>query len=135
MKIGLGLPHYGFSSPDGAPESWEALAGTARTAESLGFDSVWVSDHFFLSLRRYGGPPEPYGTPEALTALAALATVTERVRLGTLVLSTGFRHPALLAKSAITIDALSGGRLDLGLGAGWYEDEYRAFGYDFPDTG
>lgn len=135
MKIGLALPHYAFSSPDGAPVSWDGLADTARSAESLGFDSVWISDHFFLSLHRYGGPAEPYGTPEALTALAAVATVTERVRLGTLVLSTGFRHPALLAKSAVTIDALSGGRLDLGLGAGWYEDEYRAFGYEFPDAG
>jgi alkanesulfonate monooxygenase SsuD/methylene tetrahydromethanopterin reductase-like flavin-dependent oxidoreductase (luciferase family) len=61
--------------------------------------------------------------------------VTERVRLGTLVLSAGFRHPALLAKSATTIDLLSGGRLDLGVGAGWYEDEYVAFGYDFGSTG
>jgi probable F420-dependent oxidoreductase len=135
MKIGLALPHYEFSSPDGAPVSWERLADTTRTAESLGFDSVWVSDHFFFSLQRYGGPAEPYGTPEPLTALAMLAAVTERVRLGTLVLSAGFRHPALLAKAAATIDLLSGGRLDLGLGAGWYEDEYRAFGYEFGDTG
>jgi alkanesulfonate monooxygenase SsuD/methylene tetrahydromethanopterin reductase-like flavin-dependent oxidoreductase (luciferase family) len=68
-------------------------------------------------------------------ALAALATATERVRLGTLVLGSGFRHPAMVAKSAVTIDHLSGGRLDLGLGAGWYEGEYRAFGYDFGTLG
>lgn len=135
MRIGLALPHYDFSSPDGAPVTWDRLAAAARRAEDLGFDSVWVSDHFFLSLARYGGPDRPYGAAEPLTSLAALATVTERVRLGTLVASTGFRHPATLAKSATTIDLLSGGRLDLGLGAGWYEDEYRAFGYDFGTTG
>lgn len=135
MKFGLALPHYDFSFPDQGPVSWERLAASARRAESLGFDSVWISDHFFLSLARYGGPAEPYGSVEALTALAGLATVTERVRLGTLVLSSGFRHPALLAKAAATIDLLSDGRLDLGLGAGWYEEEYRAFGYEFGDPG
>jgi F420-dependent oxidoreductase-like protein len=133
MRIGLALPHYDFSAPDGAPVSWERLAEVARRAEALGFDSLWVSDHFFLSLERYGGRGGVYGSPEALSALASLATVTERVRLGTLVLCAGFRHPALLAKSAVTIDLLSGGRLDLGLGAGWHEDEYRAFGYEFGD--
>lgn len=134
MKFGLALPHYDFSAPDGAPVSWERLAQTARRAEALGFDSVWISDHFFLTLERYGGGrEEAYGSPEALTALAALAAVTERVRLGTLVLCAGFRHPALLAKSAVTVDLLSRGRLDLGLGAGWMEEEYRAFGYQFGD--
>lgn len=135
MRVGLALPHYGFSFPDGRPLSWEGLAEWAKRAEEAGFDSVWVSDHFFLSLGRYGGPEEPYGSVEPLLALAALATVTERVRLGTLVLGAGFRHPAMVAKSAVTIDLLSGGRLDLGLGAGWYEDEYRAFGYDFGTVG
>jgi len=129
VRFGLALPHYDFSRPDGAPVSWEGLVNAARRAESLGFDSAWISDHFFLSLARYGGPDEPYGSPEALTALAGLAAVTDRIRLGTLVLCAGFRHPAILAKSAVTIDLLSEGRLDLGLGAGWYEDEYRAFGY------
>jgi F420-dependent oxidoreductase-like protein len=135
VKFGLALPHYDFSRPDGAPVSWEGLADAARRAESLGFDSVWISDHFFLSLARYGGPDEPFGAPEALTALAGLAAVTERVRLGTLVLCAGFRHPAIVAKAAATIDLLSGGRLDLGLGAGWYEDEHRAFGYPFGTVG
>jgi probable F420-dependent oxidoreductase len=135
MKIGLALPHYDFSAPDSAPVSWERLARTAQRAEALGYDSVWVSDHFFLTLERYGGGKDrAYGSPEALTALAALAAVTDRVRLGTLVLCAGFRHPALLAKSAVTIDLLSRGRLDLGLGAGWMEEEYRAFGYDFGDV-
>ena len=135
MRIGLALPHYDFSFPDGRPLSWERVAGWAVRAEEKGFDSVWISDHFFLSLARYGGGEEPYGSVEPLLALAALAPRTERVRLGTLVLGAGFRHPAMVAKSAVTVDHLSGGRLDLGLGAGWYEDEYRAFGYDFGPLG
>jgi probable F420-dependent oxidoreductase len=135
MKVGLALPHYDFSFPDGGPASWERLAAAARRAEELGFDSVWISDHFFLSLERYGGGAELFGSAEPLTALAGLATATERVRLGALVLCAGFRHPAILAKAATTIDLLSGGRLDLGMGAGWYEDEYRAFGYEFGTTG
>jgi probable F420-dependent oxidoreductase len=104
-------------------------------AERLGFDSVWVSDHFFTSLARYGGDDTLHGSLEPLTTLGALAPLTERVRLGTLVLSAGFRHPALLAKSATTIDRLSGGRLDIGLGAGWFRDEYEAFGYGFDEVG
>ena len=135
MRVGLALPHYGFSLPDGRELSWDGVAGWAKRAEEKGFDSVWISDHFFLSLGRYGGGDEKYGSVEPLMALAALATVTERVRIGTLVLGAGFRHPAMVAKSAVTIDHLSGGRLDLGLGAGWYEDEYRAFGYDFGTLG
>ncbi len=135
MRFGLALPHYDFSFTDAPPVTWERLGSWGLAAEDLGFDSAWISDHFFLSLARYGGRDEPYGTPEALTALAALATITSRVRLGTLVLSAGFRHPALVAKSATAIDLLSGGRLDLGIGAGWYEDEYRAFGYEYEDVG
>jgi probable F420-dependent oxidoreductase len=135
VRVGLALPHYDFSVPDGRPVSWEGLATWARRAEEKGFDSVWISDHFFLSLDRYGLSDRLFGSVEPLTALAALASATERVRLGTLVLGAGFRHPAMVAKSAVTIDHLSGGRLDLGLGAGWYEDEYRAFGYDFGTVG
>lgn len=135
MRLGLALPHYDFSFPDGRPVTWERLRSWGTRAEELGFDSAWLSDHFFLSLARYGGRDEPYGTPEALASLAALATTTSEIRLGTLVLNAGFRHPALVAKAATTIDLLSGGRLDLGLGAGWYEDEYRAFGYDWEDVG
>jgi probable F420-dependent oxidoreductase len=131
VKFGLALPHYDFSAPDPAPVSSERLSAAAARAEALGFDSVWVSDHFFLSLDRYGGAAGPNGSAEAFTALAALAVTTQRVRLGTLVLSAGFRHPALVAKSAATVDLLSGGRLDIGIGAGWYEEEYAAFGYPF----
>lgn len=131
MKFGLALPHYDFSTPEGAPVSWERVSAAASRAEALGFDSVWVSDHFFLSLDRYGGPSAPQGSVEPLSALAALALTTERVRLGSLVLSAGFRHPALLAKAVTTVDLLSGGRLDVGIGAGWYREEFEAFGYEF----
>ena len=135
MRVGLALPHYDFSLPDGGPISFAKVADQARRAEALGFDSVWVSDHFFASLERYGGDATRYGTVEPLTTLAGLARVTERVRLGTLVLSAAFRHPALVAKSATAIDRLSGGRLELGLGAGWFADEYEAFGYRFGSVG
>jgi probable F420-dependent oxidoreductase len=135
MRIGLALPHYDYSFPDGKPLSWPRLLDAARRAEALGFDSVWISDHFFLDLARYGGPADPSGTVEPFTALAALAASTERVRLGTLVACTSFRHPAHVAKMATTIDLISGGRFDLGLGAGWYDPEFAAFGYEPASTG
>ena len=136
MRVGLALPHYDFSLPGAEPVTFERVAEQAVRAERLGFDAVWVSDHFFASLGRYGGDERiRYGSLEPLTTLAALAAVTERVRLGTLVLSAAFRHPAVIGKSATAIDVLSGGRLDLGLGAGWFEDEYRAFGYPFGALG
>lgn len=135
MRVGLALPHYDFSLPGGGPVMFARVADVARTAERLGFDSVWMSDHFFASLERYGGGDARHGSLEPLTTLAALAPLTERVRLGTLVLSAGFRHPAILAKSATAIDLLSGGRLDLGIGAGWYAPEFEAFGYAFGSTG
>jgi probable F420-dependent oxidoreductase len=131
MRIGLTLPHYDFSLPGVRPITFEAVAEQAVRAERLGFDSVWVSDHFFASLDRYGGGDTLYGTLEPLTTLGGLTARTERIRLGTLVLSAAFRHPAVLAKSATAIDRLSNGRLDLGLGAGWYQEEYEAFGYPF----
>ncbi len=135
MRFGLALPHYDFSLPGVTPITFEALAEHAARAERLGFDSVWVSDHFFYSLARYGGQERLLGALEPLTALAGLAVRTERVRLGTLVLGAPFRHPSILAKSATTIDVISGGRLELGLGAGWYRDEFEAFGYPFGGVG
>lgn len=135
MRFGLSLPHYDFSLPGVRPIGFDALAQHAARAEELGFDSVWVSDHFFYSLARYGAGAELRGSLEPLTALAGLALRTERVRLGTLVLGASFRHPSVLAKSATTIDLLSNGRLDLGLGAGWYREEFEAFGYPFGDVG
>jgi probable F420-dependent oxidoreductase len=135
MRFGLALPHYGFSLPDGEPVAHDNLQSWARRAERLGFDSVWVSDHFFYSLARYGAGQERIGSLEPITALSGLAVVTERVRLGTLVLATPFRHPSILAKMAAGIDQLSGGRLDLGLGAGWFRDEFESFGFAFGDVG
>ena len=99
----------------------------ARTAEGVGFDSLWLGDHLFYDLP--GGVTR--GPWEAWTALAAVAAATERVELGPLVASTSFHAPAMLAKQAATVDAISGGRLIVGLGAGWNEREYRAFGFPY----
>ena len=134
MRFGLSLPHYGFSLPSGET-SFAAVAAWAKRAEDLGFDSVWVSDHFFYSFARYGADPSPIASLEPLTTLAGIAAVTRRVRLGTLVLCAPFRHPALLARTAASVDLLSGGRLDLGLGAGWLREEFDAFGYPFGTVG
>src|SRR5215468_8349248 len=106
---------------------WPELIAMARTAEGVGFDSVWLGDHLLYELP--GGLTR--GPWEAWTALAALAAATERVELGPLVASTSFHAPAMLAKQAATVDAISGGRLVLGLGAGWNEREYRAFGFPY----
>lgn len=135
MRFGLSLPHYGFSLPAGEPVTFATMASWARRAEAMGFDSVWVSDHFFYSFARYGANIGPIASLEPMTALAGLAVVTERVRLGSLVLCSPFRHPALIAKMATTIDGISGGRLDLGVGAGWLEEEFTAFGYRFGSVG
>jgi F420-dependent oxidoreductase-like protein len=105
---------------------WPALMERWRLFEALGFDSVWDCDHFIQPSR----PTGPYF--EAWTLLAALAAVTERIRLGVLVSSNTFRHPSLLAKEALTVDHISNGRLDVGLGAGWYEPEHPMFGIEFP---
>ena len=135
MRFGLALPQYGFSLPDGAPVDFDVAATWARRAEEMGFDSVWLSDHFFYTFTRYGGDPAPISALEPMTALAGLAAVTSRVRLGALVLCAPFRHPALLAKMAVTIDRISGGRLDVGLGAGWLEEEFDAFGFPYGGVG
>ena len=106
---------------------WPELIEMARTAERVGLDSVWCGDHLLYDL-----PGEVTRGPwEVWTTLAALAAVTERVELGPLVASIGFHAPAMLAKHAATVDGISGGRLIVGLGAGWNEREYRAFGFPF----
>ena len=107
--------------------SWPELIVMARTAEAVGFDSIWYGDHLLYDLP--GGITR--GPWEAWTTLAALAAVTERVELGPLVASIGFHAPAMLAKQAATVDGISGGRLIVGLGAGWNEREHRAFGFPF----
>ena len=109
---------------------WEVpfaeLIRMAQTAEQVGFDSVWLGDHLLYDLSV--GPRGPW---EVWTSLAALAASTERVLLGPLVASAGFHEPTMLAKQAATVDGISGGRLVLGLGAGWNEREYRAFGFPY----
>jgi FMNH2-dependent dimethyl sulfone monooxygenase len=105
--------------------SWADVLAFAEHAETVGLDSVWVSDHFFGSFP--GAPLQ--GTHEAWTITSALAAVTSRVEIGQLVSCASYRHPGLLAKMAVTADAISGGRLVLGLGAGWHDAEYEAFGF------
>jgi probable F420-dependent oxidoreductase len=134
MRLGLALPHYD-SSFAGRPFEWDSLVGVARLAEKSGFDSIWVSDHLFLDWSKYGGPDEPHGTPECIMTMGALAAATERVRIGSLALCNDFRNPALLAKMIATLDQLSGGRVEIALGAGWYEPEYAAAGIEFASAG
>lgn len=114
-------------SESGKAPGWEQLKAAAIQSEALGFDSVWVYDHL---LHRFEGH-ETVGFWECWTMLTALAAVTERVELGTTVLCAGFRNPALLAKMAETLDEVCGGRLILGLGAGWHEPEFSAFNMPF----
>lgn len=106
--------------------TWEKTAERWRLFESLGFDSLWDCDHYVQPSR----PTGPYF--EGWSLLAALAAVTSRARIGVLVGCNTFRHPALVAKMASTIDHVSNGRLDVGLGAGWYVPEHEAFGIEFP---
>ena len=114
---------------DGRTPRWDDIAAMAQTAEEIGFDALWVSDHLGFEDRVDGW----HGGWEAWTLLTALAGVTQRVDLGTYVLAAPMRNPAVLAKMAETFDEVSGGRLILGLGAGWNEPEFRAFGIPFED--
>jgi probable F420-dependent oxidoreductase len=125
MQIGVVLPMNEADGPGAG--AWATIRHLARFAEAGGIDSLWVYDHFIF---RMPGEAED-GIHEAWTLLAALAAVTERAALGTIVLGTGFRPPALTAKMAATLDEVSNGRLILGLGTGWHEPEYTAFGYPF----
>lgn len=126
LKVGVCLPHIDYMMA-GATPRWSDIMETAQCAEALGFDSVWVADHLLFDLV----PPDDrlVGPWECWSLLAALAAVTTRVELGSLVTCLSFRQPPLLAKMAETIDEISGGRVILGLGAGWNDLEYRAFGY------
>jgi F420-dependent oxidoreductase-like protein len=129
MQVGLMAPQGWKGDYDGWPpaDAWARTVELARQAEELGFESLWVFDHFHTV-------PDPTDeiTFESFSVLAALAMVTTRVRLGHMVVCTGFRNPALTAKLSSTIDVMSGGRFELGIGAGWKEEEWIAYGYGFP---
>lgn len=120
MHVGVVLPQVGAE--------WQMCLDAAKHAEDSGADSVWVVDHVI-------GFPPTRGILEAWSLMAALAAATERVQIGAQVLCQSFRNPALLAKMASTVDQISGGRLRMLVGAGWFETEYQQFGWDFPSPG
>ncbi|MFN8590186.1 MAG: LLM class flavin-dependent oxidoreductase [Thermomicrobiales bacterium] len=125
-KIGLYVSSIVGGMRDGAL-GWRDLSAMARRAEDVGFDSFWLPDHLLF---RFAGEPA-HGPWECWSLLCGLAAVTSTIQLGSLVACTGYRNPALLAKMADTLDEISDGRLVLGLGAGWHEPEYLAYGYPF----
>jgi F420-dependent oxidoreductase-like protein len=131
LNIGLGLPQgwvMDLAAIQDPVEAYEAMTRVAQTADELGFSSIWLADHFHTSPR-----PVQEKVFECWTTTAALARDTKRIRIGQ-VTCNGYRNPALLAHMVSTVDVLSHGRLDFGIGAGWYEHEYRAYGYEYPDT-
>jgi F420-dependent oxidoreductase-like protein len=131
MKIGAIVPQGWQGEYDGwdTLDAWRRTTEVARQAERLGFESIWLFDHFHTIPR-----PTDEITFESFTSLSALAVITTRVRLGHVVVCTAFRNPALTAKMISTMDAISGGRMELGIGAGWKRDEWLAYGYGFPET-
>jgi len=131
MKLGVIVPQGWTGEFDGwdPRAAWDRTVDVGRQAERLGFESIWLFDHFTTVPR-----PTDEITFESFTSLAALAAVTERVRLGHIVICTAFRNPALTAKMISTMDTISGGRMDLGIGAGWKRDEWLSYGYGFPET-
>lgn len=132
MKFGVMVPQgwrMDLADIHDPVEAYEAMTRVAQEAEALGFDSIWLFDHFHTI-----PAPSQEVTFECWTSTAALARDTKRVRIGQMVTCNGYRNPALLAKMASTVDVLSHGRLDFGIGAGWYEHEYRAYGYPYPDA-
>jgi F420-dependent oxidoreductase-like protein len=116
-----------LSSIDGAEAKWQTAVDAARLIEELGYDSLWVYDHFHNVPR-----PAHEAVFECWTTIAALSQVTSRVRLGQMVGCNSYRQPSVLAKITATVDVISGGRLDWGIGAGWYENEYKGYGFEFP---
>jgi F420-dependent oxidoreductase-like protein len=129
MRFGAFVPQGWRLDLAGIPveEQWDTMLGVARAIEAAGYESAWVYDHFHTV-------PQPTQEPtyEAWTLMAALAASTERVRLGQMCTANSYRMPSYLAKVAASVDVISGGRLEMGIGAGWYEHEYRGYGYEFP---
>jgi alkanesulfonate monooxygenase SsuD/methylene tetrahydromethanopterin reductase-like flavin-dependent oxidoreductase (luciferase family) len=131
VNVGLALPQYDYSVPGSRRLAWEQVLDWTQRADALGFGSVWLADHLFLSIEKYGGPAAEHFGYEPLTALAALARAVPSVGVGTLVLCAQLRPPAVLAKNLAVLDRLTGGRLTVGIGAGWFEPEYAAAGIRF----
>lgn len=132
MRFGLFVPQgwrLDLSGIDPA-DQWETMLSVARQAEAGPWTSIWVYDHFHTV-----PAPTDQATHEAWTLMAAFAAATERVRLGQMCTCMGYRNPAYLAKVAATADVISGGRVEMGIGGGWYEHEWRAYGYGFPRAG
>ena len=131
MKVGVIAPQGWTGDYDGwdSLKAWQRTKDVTALAERLGFESVWLFDHFHTIPR-----PTDEITFESFTSLSALAALTTRVRLGHVVICTAFRNPALTAKMISTMDTISGGRMELGIGAGWKRDEWLAYGYGFPET-
>ncbi len=123
-------PNMRFSFWPGPAQPWEDVLELGRHVEASGWDGIWYADHFMPNAADTSGPVN-----EAWTMLAALAAAVPRIRVGPLVTGNTYRHPAVLAKMAATVDRISGGRLVLGLGAGWQENEHRAYGIPFYTTG
>ncbi|HQY33746.1 LLM class F420-dependent oxidoreductase [Actinotalea sp.] len=132
MRFGLFIPQgwrldlVGIDPAD----QWAAMNGLARHADAGDWESIWVYDHFHTV-----PAPTTEATHEAWTLMAAFAASTSRVRLGQMCTCMAYRNPAYLAKVAATVDVISGGRVEMGIGAGWYEHEWRAYGYGFPGAG
>jgi len=131
MKLGVIVPQGWTGEYDGwEPErAWARTVEVAQQADRLGFESVWLFDHLHTVPK-----PKDELTFESFTSLSALTALTRRVRLGQIVICNGFRNPALTAKMASTLDTISGGRFELGIGAGWKKDEWLAYGFGFPET-
>ncbi len=118
-----------FSVWPGPMQAWDSVLALARQAENTGWDGVWFADHFMPDA------PEPRGdTLECWSTIAALAVAVPRIRLGTLVCGNTYRHPAVLANQAATVDVISEGRFTLGIGAGWQRNEHERYGIPFPST-
>jgi F420-dependent oxidoreductase-like protein len=130
MRFGLQIPNFTLGIPD--DQLFEGVANLALAAESVGFESLWVMDHFY-QLPPLGGPSQPM--LESYTLLAAIAARTTKIKLGALVTGVTYRNPALLAKIVTTLDVVSAGRAILGIGAAWYDVEHEGLGVDFPPVG
>jgi F420-dependent oxidoreductase-like protein len=132
MKYGVSLPQgwvMDLVQVKDPVEAYETMTSVAQTADETGFTSAWLVDHFHTIPQ-----PSQEVTFECWTTTAALARDTKNIRIGQMVTCNGYRNPALLAKMASTVDVLAHGRLNFGIGAGWYEHEYRAYGYEYPDA-